>query len=277
MKLFKGEDRTRWLLLNIRSEIGYKLGLFKQMPICTENVSTSGLRRRVRIALQGEWERRLKETEIWEGTKPVIVDVSALLNRLMREEQERVEASATEIKKRGKQVWDAFRNEVRESDKLSWIGKPKIEDCKILVPLVELVIHACMVATGRNQCRTDLNMEHLVQTVADFTLFWEHFEKTAWPHILKRTLPPGEKRHYIDLNIDGMRSNTAKLCVPSELCGPAGEAPALQMLRDLVASSPNVHTTRDAIAMVELYFSLSCKAFGVEQLILPGMISLPSQ
>jgi hypothetical protein len=288
MKFFKGEDGRRWLLLNVRSKIGYKLGLFEQREICTKKESDFHLRERVRNALKEEWEWLLKKTGVGGGAEPVIVDVAAVLDRLMGkelknyEEQEGVEASATQTKEHRQRVWEAFRREIRDSDALkmvSWTWNPETKKCKIRVALTSLVIHACMVATDRKECHNPKNMKTIARTVADFERLRRHIEMSEWSRMLKRTLPDGEKGRYMDVDIDkhGMRSNVAKLRMFPELCLPAGEAPALQTLRDLIASSPNVHTTQDAFAVVEQQFELSCQAFGVERLILPGMRSPPSQ
>ena len=67
MKFFKGEDGRRWLLLNVRSKIGYKLGLFEQREICTKKESDFHLRERVRNALKEEWEWLLKKTGVGGG------------------------------------------------------------------------------------------------------------------------------------------------------------------------------------------------------------------
>jgi hypothetical protein len=284
LKFLKGEDGRKWIFVNMRSEMGYKIGIFEQMTICTAKASTFHLRDRVRNALKKEWDRRLKEIRIWDGTERVIVDVSTELSTLMDEEleeyekQEGVEASAKQIEKHRERVRDAFRREVRDNDDLemvSWAWNPEIKDCKVIVPLTSLVIHACVVATNQNKCHTPENMEHLVRTIAGFARFRLHLEMSQWSRILKRTLPVGQKRSYMEVNIEehGMRANTAKLRMLPELCAPAGEAPGLQTLRDLIASSPNVHTTRDAFVVVARQFELSCQAFGVTQLILPDTVS----
>ena len=295
MKLFVGKDAKRWIFLNVRSKMGYRIGIFEQRTICTEKESEERfLIQRVRNTLKRKWDKCLEKRRLCEGYKPEIVDVSTELNKLLADEvkeyekQEGVGPSERQIDEYRETIMSTFTRVVRENARLKLIsrGCDSVSDscnlaccnlafcnCRIRVSLTTLVIHACIAVTDKNTCHEQENMEKLIGIINDFERFALQFDKSKWCRLLKRTLPHGSKNGFMDVNIDehGLRSKTNELCLLSDSPTSEKEEPGLLKMRELIVSSYDIQTPRDAFRKIERGFQQRCQSLGVKELINSGM------
>ena len=295
MKLFVGKDERRWIFLNVRSKMGYRIGIFEQRTICTEKESEERfLIQRVRNTLKRKWDQCLEKRRLCEGYKPEIVNVSTELNKLLADEvkeyekQEGVGPSERQIDEYRETIMSTFTRVVRENARLKLIsrGCDSVSDscnlaccnlafcnCRIRVSLTTLVIHACIAVTDKNTCHEQENMEKLIGIINDFERFALQFDKSKWCRLLKRTLPYGSKNGFMDVNIDehGLRSKTNELCLLSDSPTSEKEEPGLLKMRELIVSSYDIQTPRDAFRKIEQWFQQRCQSLGVKELINSGM------
>jgi hypothetical protein len=295
MKLFVGKDERRWIFLNVRSKMGYRIGIFEQRTICTEKESEESLLiQRVGNTLKRKWDKCLEKRRLCEGYKPEIVNVSTELNKLLADEvkeyenQEGVGPSERQIDEYRETIMSTFTRVVRENARLKLIsrGCDSVSDscnlaccnlafcnCRIRVSLTTLVIHACIAVTDKNTCHEQENMEKLIGIINDFERFALQFDKSKWCRLLKRTLPHGSKNGFMDVNIDehGLRSKTNELRLLSDVGDSEKEEPGLLKMRELIVSSYDIQTPRDAFRKIERGFQQRCQSLGVKELINSGM------
>lgn len=287
LKELRGKDEKRWIFVNVRSELGCKIGIFEKKRISMWEYEEKKMSGKVGNAWKKACVRSLKGKKMLEGDERVVVDVSPELNKVVTaelekcEKEEGVEASNAQIKAKRESVVDAFEREVRDTANLEMVScahDPAIKDCKIKVVLTELIIYACLKVTKENKCHVPENMGKLVGLVNDVVRFNKHVQMSEWCRWLRRRMPEGQKELCVDINVGehGLRSKTAKLSLNLRVCGRNVEAPELPRLRQLISSSAEIHTTRQALAVVDREFEERAKAFGlgVTQLRVAGMIGL---